>query len=498
MAVPAANRWTPPLLDGLSAAGAFHLFFRALENFTRDQIALALTYGVLVGVFATPGQWRLVGRYLLLIPLTVATVAFAPVAFLLEPYVAIPAVCLIPLAARATRPGPLVRRVALFLPVYVAVGVAVFVPFAEFPAAVGRYAALYVAALGLGWLALAQPEPGRHVWSYLLLLFALATVPALASRYLPCDESLLERVARQPGVEVLFTNQTSLDLPANRMEILCDPASGIRVVTPHNPASRLAFLEPDGRTHSLVLPSEASTKSLLRDGVLYTGAKGRLTAIDVRTREMRDGPRLAEDTLGYLHWHEPSGLLAMVEDKGAFCHLGRLDSLSAVGNVPLRLPGDCQLLDADTLLVSELAWPGRRLKWVRLADKSTMRETRLVDLGFNEIAVDAERRRVYAPSTLRGSIAVLDLDTLALRERFRTPVGVRGVRPSADATRLYAWNYFDGALIEHELPGGRILHTWRLGLPLRHVTFDCDNRALLVTTCLGGFRIDPTALPKKN
>jgi len=380
-------------------------------------------------------------------------------------------------------------RWGLLIAGHLMLAVAVTAPFVILPIAAMRYLLLFGLAILLAVLGYFAPSALQQRTAYLAFLLALLAAPSLASRQLPCNEQLLAKVAAQPDVEVLFDNSTSIEIPKHRVELLCDPTTGIYLITPHSPNSRLAFIEPNGGYRSILLPGEASTKSLLVDGILYTGPKGTLYPIDVQSGEIKPGPRLMANTIALINFDSTDDLLAMVEDKSSYCHLAHFSTLGGGGALPLRLPGSCQSAGDHRVLVSELAWPGRRMTLYRLADRAVLAQTSFFDLGFNDIVIDKARKNVYASLTLSGQIRVFDLDTLSLKQTIHTPIGVRSVLLNPSGNRLYAWNYFDGFVYEHQLPDGRLLRKWRLGSNLRNLNWDCDGQSILAASCLGGFRI---------
>ena len=477
------DRWLPHLIDGLATSGIVYLFFYIALQFRDDLILLPLLVGAVAATLAGPGRIRPVLRGVLLYPLLAFAVLISPLATLVSPWS--PAVAALAFGAPlALRFADRRRRLICVLLWMLAALPAVIVPLLRQPSSSISFVILWGLATATLALFALRPEANARPLAVFILALLLPLTPPLAARNLPCNASELGRIVAQDGVEKLFDNQTSLDLPPTRMEMLCDPASGVRVVTPHAPSKRLGFLDPDGKTRTMVLLGDASIKSAVHDGKLYTGPKGYIHEIDVRTGDSRRGPRLMRFTIGDLRLDPQSGLITMIEDQSGYCHLGRADTLAGAGHLPMRLPGACIPLSGEEVLISEAAWPGRRLRRVRVADSAVLAETKLVDLGFLEVAVDRPRGLVYAPSTVLGRIVVLELQTLAER-------GVRGVLVDPAGDRLFAWNYFDGILIEHALPGGEITRRWFVGSPLRKVNWDCDGRHLLAVSCLGGFRIDP-------
>lgn len=482
--------WLDAALEGLATAASVYVLFRMTLKFGDELIMLPLMIGGVVALLIADGPVRGVLRRMPLFFLLTIGVIASPLAALFEPAFVAPA--LVGVAALAVTARSASRRRRVLGASLASLGLlsALVGPFGQHLGSAWRLALLYLLFVGLVVAMTARPQRPRRVLAVLVLAVFLAVAPTLGSRNLPCDDGDLAAVAAQPGVEVLFDNSTSLDLPTARMELLCDQKTGIRVVTPHAPAKRLGFLDPDGGTRTLVLYGDASYKSALVDGVLFTGPRGQINAVDVRSGEVRRGPRLMPHTIAYLNAQPSTGRLTMVEDQSKYCHFARLDTLSGAGHMRLKVPGDCLPFGDDLVLLTELVWPGRRVAVLRESDGQVLRENHLPDLGFNQIALDEARGLVFAPATVLGRITVLDLATLAVRETFSTHVGVRNVLVDPAGDRLYAWDYFDGEVVEHALPGGRITRTWRLGKPLRLVNWDCDGEHLLATTCLGGFRID--------
>lgn len=479
----------PILAETLSAGASVYLLLYVLLEFKEPVIFIPLTAAVAAALLAGGGTARTILRGVLFYPLLATAVLITPLAALAAPLYVV-----IGLAGGLTLPFALRRatwrkRCVWSLPGLAVMALAVFGPFTVFPEAGYRYVVAYGLMVLVAALAVARPAGVRRPAALLLLIFSVTVTPGLASRFLPCDQRMMEVAAAQPGVEVLFDNETSLGIPEHRMEILCDAGSGIRVVTPHDPSHRVGILYPTGRVDSVVLYGEGSTKSTVYEGKLYTSAKGAINAIDLVTVKLRRGPRLAMYNFGTIHLDAQADLFTMVEDQGENCQFARRSTLGSAGMIPMTIPGECIPLGDGLLLLSEVAWPGRRLAVIRMEDRAVLRETRFVDAGFLDVAVDFERKRIYAPSTLLGIVRVLDLDTLERVDWFFSKSGVRGALVDPSGKRLFTFTYFGGQLLEHELPGGKVLRRWELGTPLRGLNWDCDGKTLLAASCLGGFRI---------
>lgn len=482
-------RWTPLLLEGSAVAGTVYLALLVFNQFRQTLVLLPLVCGVLGAALAGKTKIQAILRWVYLPPLLAVTLLPFPLALYVDPWRVIPATILGLLTPLATLFPSRKSRLLLVIPGEIALALAVLPPCLALPETIPRYVILWLLSALLAYLVVRQPpQPGRRL-AHLAFIVILAAAPVLHSRYLPCDERGLAKITPQEGVEILFDNQSSLDLPANRSELFCDAKTGIRVVTPHSPNKRIGLIDPDGRTRNALLYSDASLASSVHDGRLYTASKGAINAIDLATGEITRGPQLMHFNAGYLHFHPEIEMFTLVEDGGDYCHLGQLADLSAAGYAPLRLPGDCEMLSADRLLISEFAWPGRRLRILSWPELEVLREKRIADLGFNQFTVDHTRNLLFLPLTAWGEIVALDLDSLEEKYRFPTQRGVRQALVDPAADRLFVWDYFDGEIIEHTLPDGKVGRIWRLGGPLRNVHWDCDGDHLLTVTCLGGFRI---------
>jgi len=488
-AVDRLTRWSPFLLEGGAVAGTAYLALLVFNQFRETLVLLPLLCGLVGATLAGQTKIQAVLRWTYLPLLLAVTLLPFPLALYVDPWRVLPAALLGSLAPLATFAGSRKTRLLLAVPGEIALAFAVLPPCRSLPEAIPRYLTLWLLSALLACLVVRRPpQPARRL-GHLAFVVILAAAPALHSRYLPCDERGLAPLAHQEGVEILFDNQTSLDLPANRSELFCDAKTGIRVVTPHSPNKRIGLIDPDGRTRSVLLYSDASLVSSVHDGRLFTAAKGAINALDLVSGEITRGPQLMQHNAGYLHFHPAGETFTLVEDGGSYCHLGRLANLSGAGHASLRLPGDCEMLATDRLLISDLAWPGRRLRILSWPALEVLSEKRLADIGFNQFAVDHARGLLFVPLTAWGEIIALDLETLEEQYRFPTQRGVRQVIVDPAAERLFVWDYFDGEIIEHSLPDGTIGRAWRLGGPLRNVHWDCDGDHLLAVTCLGGFRL---------
>jgi hypothetical protein len=480
--------WPARLIDGVATTASVYLFFLIALEFRDHLLLLPLLVGAVAAAVAAPGRAVSVARGVLLFPLLAVALGVGVLVSLFVPWGAVVFVLALaaPLAARETEPR---RRLRWLLPVALALIPVVIVPLVRQPAALVRFAPL----LAMTWISLglfaakATAKPRPLAVAVLVLLVGFA--PVLAARQLPCNDRELARVLEQPGVEALFTNRGSIDMPEHRSQFLCDATTGIRAATPHSPAKRLGLIDPDGGTRTLVLAGEASIGSAAWQGKLYTGPRGRVVEIDLQTGDRREGPRLMEHNVGYLRLDPESGLIAAGEDKATFCHLARLPSLAGAGHVRIGYPGACLPL-GENLLLSEPYWLGRHIWIQRVDDGAVLAENRFFDVGFGEVVVDRARGIAYASSTLTGHVAILDLNTLEITGGFSTRRGVRSVLVDPAGDRVFAWDYFAGVIVEHHLPGGEIGRTWRVGTPLRVIDWDCDGEHLLAATCLGGFRID--------
>jgi hypothetical protein len=489
-AVSRATGWRIALAEGLAAGAAAFWLTLALAAFERATWPVPLAFAGAAAALCGDGPLRRVLRRIVYLPLLALGGAAVVFAVLLKPWIALIGLAggvLFFVTAPSTRRT---RRVVLLAVALSAMTFALVATFVMQSAAIWLLALPVLILVLIVVLTLRRPEATPRLAAWLALIFAFCSIPVIATRFLPTGERGKGAVLVQPGVELIFDNKTSIDFPANRAEILCDSTTGVRVVTPHFPSSRVAILAPAQPITSVVLAGEASEQSVVRDGVLYTAARGAINTLDLRSLASKQGPRLASRNFSRLHFAVDSGLLFGVEDQGDYCHLARRDTLAGAGHLPMATPGVCLPLGDGRVLISEPGWPGRRLTLRRLSDGVVLVECRLMDIGFLDVTIDPAHQRIYAPATLLGIVYVLDLETLRRLTWFRDEPGVRGALVDASGRRLFTFTFY-GRVIEHELPSGRIVRAWNLGHPLRGLTWDCDGRSLLAATGLGGFRLRP-------
>jgi hypothetical protein len=480
--------WTAAF-EGIVVGVTAYLLLLAIQRFQQPPFLPALIADAYAALTSDGGRARAVLRGALAYPLLIGSALVIPFTLLIKPWPVLVGlaggICL----SWSTRATKQATRIVLSLTALAAAVVAVVAPLAGLPAGVLLLVPGLAAMAFAAFVAMREPAAAKRPAAMFALIFAVSTIPTLSAWVLSCGGKGKVAPTVSPGVEALFDNKTSLDIPANRLEFLCDASTGIRVVTPGFPSARVGILAPGRPITSAILYGEASVQSVVHDGTLYTAAKGAINAVDLRTTNVRIGPRLVRSNLEYLHFDAESGLFAALESQGGFCHLARRDTLADAGNLPVAGPGACVPVGQGRLLISEFGWPGRRLTLRRTTNGRILRKQTFFDIGFLDVAVDTTTKRIYAPSSLLGIVYVLDLDTLEKRSWFRSRIGVRGVLVDPSGKRVFSFTYLDGQVLEHELPSGRIVRAWRLGGPLRSLTWDCDGRSLLAANCRGGYRI---------
>jgi len=246
-------------------------------------------------------------------------------------------------------------------------------------------------------------------------------------KFLALNENEKFAILEQEQVEVIFWGDGFGYLPRSRMELLCNQQTGKLVVTPHTNSNKAAMIDQDGKVSSIELGSEAPDKSISIGLYVVSAVSHKIILIDME-------------------------MATSADMRGK--------------KYPLNL------LDID---IDDQSFFG---KWIPSLSP------------FNQLRVDFQQRKFYIPAMYRGKIFIFDLNTLECISSFEAHVGVRNVLiDKNNLDRVYAWNYATSEVIEHQLPEGRQLRSWKLGPILRTLNWDCNQQDLLATTAVGGFRI---------
>jgi len=481
--------WQQKAASAIAYGASVYVLFLAILKF-RDMLwVLPIVAGGLYLLFAGQRLWQSVMRVVLLVPLLLGAVFFLLISLFIGASIILPVLAAGLLTLWAVRQSTVTRRLLGLLPAVIGLTAGLVALLYDQPDLFWRFIPGWVAFAAIAILAVRQREAASRPMPLLALIVLMASLPVFAAYFNTCQSSDTEHILTQPDVELLFDNDTSLKLPESRMEFLCDPTTGTRVVTPNSPSRRVGLIDPDGDYRSVILLDEASAWSSLRDGVLYTGPRGFVAALDIASEHLRYGPQFSNGTFVFANLDSAGETLIMVEDYGDHFTLVDAETLNGLGNYPLRCPAQVLPLGDGTVLVSQSAPLQRHLQVVNLADGKVLRENKIFDVGLMLMTFDDERNLVYAPSMGLGVIFVIDPATLNVVDTFRVRLGITGALIEPGGERLYSFTYLDGVIFEHELPGGRVLRQWRVGGLLHGIRWDCDGKSILATNCLGGFRV---------
>ncbi|HHW97593.1 MAG: YncE family protein [Myxococcota bacterium] len=105
-------------------------------------------------------------------------------------------------------------------------------------------------------------------------------------------------------------------------------------------------------------------------------------------------------------------------------------------------------------------------------------------LGFSDgCALDTAKRRAWSSVGTLGLITEMDYDSGAILASHFVGFGVRSILMGKD--RMYVSNYLNGRVSEYDLGTWELKRSWFAGRFIRHVQFNHNQTALLVTSTLG-------------
>jgi hypothetical protein len=402
-------------------------------------------------------------------------------------------VCLWLLTVFALRPG----RVSVLATLAIAVSVVLLQcnrPEFEAWRAAGPWAFVVL------WSMARSGEPVRLRNGLLLVVFLsiwLGRFQLTNNRYVAPTRDRLAAMWSQPGVEVVFQNDTSDLLPVFRMELLCAPETGSLYVTPHDHSRLLAEITTAGEILATALPRELADQGAIDGRFLYTSQEGELAILDLVTHRFVFKLPVCEGEMYYVHRSPDGKRLAVSCQEPLECFVLNLRDGRWFPEPEPFVTEECQFAGGDRLVVGPVHRQGFLGFGVRLVDLPSREVLKEISLGtfwlpvpFNQVFADLANRRLYFPRLPTGVVQVLDLDSLEPLGRFVAEPGLRGVLvDESDEQRVFTWNYSTGRIHEHRMPGGDITRSWDAGPLVRKVNWDCDRRSLLVVSSQGGFRI---------
>lgn len=105
-------------------------------------------------------------------------------------------------------------------------------------------------------------------------------------------------------------------------------------------------------------------------------------------------------------------------------------------------------------------------------------------LGFSDgCALDTAKRRAWSSVGTLGLLSEMDYDSGAILESHFVGFGVRSILMGKD--RMYVSNYLNGRVNEYDLKTWELKRSWFAGRFIRHVQFNHNRTALLVTSTAG-------------
>ena len=402
-----------------------------------------------------------------------------------------------------------------FLPVMLAVAVAVtsMVVGADVRF-YSRAAAVLVLALGgvatsvIWWLGQGSPflRPSR-------LAVALATLSILLYPRsfllytLPFPEHL-PAIVSQSGVRAVYSYKDKGirdSIPAQVMFLARAPHSDRYIIGPQKPYHCLYVLRPGSAPGIELLELGArGTDNPFFDPSdprrLYIGAGTRFHLVSLDPLEILASVHLKDaiQNLSYIRYDPKADRFFIAQDIGDRVFVVQRETMRVVTSLPSAAHSliDDVWVDpvADLVFVDGRCFYllGRRLD---VYDRTTLesRGTYLQpwDYGFNDGAIDPERRRAYLASTITGRVRVLDMDSREVKDEFRLEVGIRNVALDSQRGWLLVSSYFKGRLFVYDVGRERLLGSIFLGKRLRWVHIDAENGKWYAATAAGGFEISP-------
>lgn len=381
---------------------------------------------------------------------------------------------------------------------------------------------IFLAYLGLvGWVV--------AIWRYkqvrkiviieIILAIMVITIPIKEWKFLALTEDEKFAILDQEKVEAIFWGNGFGFLPRSRMEMLCNRETGKLVITPHTSSTKAAMIAKDGRISSMELGGEAPDKSISIGPYLVSAVSQKIILIDLVTKKVK---KLADlepySDVFYMNYNPDTSVVTLSQLKPRRClfYRWRNDKMTLVPFGHSITGKQCVAVDDNTAVVRRFNNKPIVILYDFLKNEIEMATSadmcgkkyplNLLDIEvddqsffgkwipslspFNQLRVDFQQRKFYIPSMYRGKIFVYDLYTLEFISSFDAHVGVRNVLiDKNNPNHIFSWNYPTGEVIEHQLPEGNILRSWKLGPILRTLNWDCNQQDLLATTAVGGFRI---------
>lgn len=352
--------------------------------------------------------------------------------------------------------------------------------------------------LATEWFAGEQKKPPLFFKG--AMAFVLIALPIQEGKYLHMSDREQKRIFSQPGVEAIFIGNDDEKIPFSRMEMKCDLASGNQIVSPHAISNNMSIVD-HGAVTNLALGGESPDQSTFIGPFWLTTSKGNFLLVDVERKEIKRRVAAPLGDVYYLNYNPEWNLLVVSQrNREMFgtreCLFFNADEQGNIHHISDRyVKGEqCIAIDKKTILISRY----NQKDIIALYDLETNTILKKMPrlpikeyyIPFHQFAVDYRHRVFYAAIMYPGVIVVRNMDTLEYISQFKTNPGVRNVLvDNKDPRHIYSWNYATGEVIEHRIPGGEKVRSWTLGPLLRTLNWDCNDKDLLATTVLGGFRI---------
>lgn len=339
------------------------------------------------------------------------------------------------------------------------------------------------------------------IFPKLLLVIMLIAAPVRANRYLAVQEVERNRVFNQKGVETLFFAEENSKFPEFTMAMKCNQTTGRLIVTPHGPSNFVSIVDRSGKISQVVIGGESADKSTFIGPLWVTASSGKILFVDTEKSEIvySYDAQLSKHEVYSLFYHPDVSLLTVAQVKKGITSEQQCLFYKVGGGIvtPINriISGKmCVPLDSRTILVSQYNRQADLALYNLETDTVIRTAKKRVGINasgpFAGVAVDNRKNLIYMPCMASGIVAVYDLETLDYLSQFKTNPGLRNVLVDPnDPRHVFSWNYATGEVIEHRMPEGEKMRSWLLGPLLRAVNWDCDEKHLLATTSLGGFRI---------
>lgn len=369
--------------------------------------------------------------------------------------------------------------------------------------ALGAVAALVVWRLGQ-WAPSMRPSR---------LAVALATLSVLVypksffSYSLPLPGHV-PAILSQSGVRAVYSykdRDVRASIPPQVMFLARIPHSDAYIIGPQKPYHRLCVLRPGSvpRVAQLEMGARGTDNPFFdpsdpRRVYIGAGTSFHLVSLDpleiIASAHLKD----AIQNLSYIRYDPGADRFFIAQDIGDRIFVVERQTLRSVATIPspsrsltddvwIDPVGDAVYVDGRYFYLF-----GRRLD---VYDRTTLEPKGTYvqpwDYGFNDGALDPERRRAYLASTITGRIRVLDMDSRAAVDEFSVEIGIRNVALDSRRGWLLVSSYFSGRLFVYDVERGRPVGSIFLGKRLRWVHIDAENGKWYAATAAGGFEISP-------